>query len=114
MAVAMFLRVPVPARTYRRLLEILEWDASPPAGGILHVAAEAEDGLEICEVWRTRATAEGFLRDRLTPILEELGATEPVEHAILPLHNLFAADLETIERIGTVSLPGLRAGAIIR
>ena len=114
MAVAMFLRLRVPAGTYHRLLETLEWDVSPPAGGILHVAAATDDGLEICEVWQTQATAEGFLHDRLTPSLQELGVTEPIEHAIFPLHNLFAADLDTIERIGTVSLPGMRAGAIFR
>ena len=114
MAVAMFLTLRVPARTYDRLLQSLEWDVTPPIGGILHLAAETAEGLEVCEVWQTREAAERFVRNVLEPKLEQLGVTEPVDCAIFPLHNLYAPDLDTIERIGTVSLPGVGAGAIFR
>jgi hypothetical protein len=114
MAVAMFLSLRVPAGTYDRLLQSLEFDVSPPIGEILHLAAETPDGLEVCEIWQTREAAESFLRDVLEPKLKQFGANEPVAYAIFPLHNLYAPDLDTIERIGTVSLPGLPAGAIFR
>src|SRR6478672_7019004 len=114
MAVAMFmtLRVSVPA--YDRLLQSLDWDVSPPIGEIIHLAAETPDGIEVCEVWQTREAAEGFVREVLTPALAQFGARETIDYAIFPLHNLYAPDLDTIERIGTVSLPGVSAGAIFR
>ncbi len=114
MAVAMFLRLPVSTGTYDRLIASLELDVSPPVGEILHVAAETSDGLEVCEIWQTREAAEGYLHGVLEPALYRIGARDPVEFAVFPLHNLYAPDLDTVERIGAVSLPGVAAGAIIR
>jgi len=113
-AVALFLRLPMKPRAYDRLVASLEFDVSPPIGEIVHVAAEADDGIEVCEVWQTRDAAEGFLYGVLQPRLRELGINDPLEYAIFPLHNLFAPDLDTIERIGAVSLPGVSAGSVIR
>jgi hypothetical protein len=101
-------------RTYDRLVASLQFDVSPPIGEIVHLAAEADDGIEVCEVWQTRDAAEGFLYDVLQPRLRELGVDDALEYAIFPLHNLFAPDLDMIERIGAVSLPGVSAGSIIR
>jgi catechol 2,3-dioxygenase-like lactoylglutathione lyase family enzyme len=112
MAVAMFLTLRMPPHAYDRLLQSLKFDATPPVGEILHLAAETPDGIEVCEIWQTREAAEGFVRDVLGPRLHEAGAKEPVDYAIFPLHNLYAPDLDTIERIGTVSLPGVSAGTI--
>ena len=114
MAVVMFMTLRVSAPTYDRLVQSLEWDASPPIGEIAHLAAETPDGIEVCEIWQTREAAEGFLHEVLEPRLMQFGANESVDYAIYPLHNLYAPDLDTIERIGTVSLPGVPAGAIFR
>src|ERR1700745_1993584 len=114
MAVAMFLTLHISASKYDRMLQSLEWDVSPPIGEIVHLAAETPDGIEVCEIWQTREAAEGFLHDVLEPRLRQLGAKESVDYAIYPLHNLYAPDLDAIERIGTVSLPGVAAGAIFR
>ena len=114
MAVAMFLRLAHLAPAYDRLLASLELDVNPPIGEILHFAAETDDGIEVCEIWQTREAAERLPARHADPTLHRLGVEEPVEHAIFPLHNLYAPDLDTIERIGTVSLPGVAAGAIFR
>jgi hypothetical protein len=47
-------------------------------------------------------------------MLHVVGVHDPVEYAICPLHNLYAPDLDAIERIGAVSLPGLAPGAALR
>jgi hypothetical protein len=114
MAVAMFARLALPPRAYDNLLVSLELDVSPPGGLILHVAAEGPDGIDICEVWQTHEAAEGFVRGVLEPRLFRLGIDERVDYSLLPLHNLYAPDLDTVERIGAVSLPGLAAGDVIR
>jgi hypothetical protein len=113
-AVALFLRLPMKPRAYDRMVASLEFDVSPPIGEIVHVAAEADDGIEICEVWQTQEAVEGYLFGVLQPRLQELGIDDPLQYAVFPLHNLFAPDLDTIERIGAVSLPGVSAGSVIR
>ncbi len=114
MAVAMFLTLRLHKSKYDRLILGLDWDVSPPVGAIVHLAAESPDGIEVCEVWQTREAAEGFVREVLTPALAQFDARETIDYAIFPLHNLYAPDLDTIERIGTVSLPGIAPGAIFR
>ena len=59
----------------------------------------------MCEIWQTRDAAEAYLRDVLEPALHQLGVGEPLDYAIFPLHNLYVPDLDTVERIGAVSLP---------
>jgi hypothetical protein len=113
-AVALFLRLPMTPTAYDRLIASLELDVSPPIGEIVHVAAETGDGIEVCEVWQTREAAEAFLHGVLTPRLHDFGVKDAVEHALFPLHNLYAPDLDTIERIGAVSLTGVSAGSVIR
>ncbi len=115
MAVAMFVRFTgISLQQYDRLMASFELDASPAVGEVLHVAAETRDGVDVCEVWQTRKTAESFVRDQLEPRLTELSLQPDVEFSIMPLHNLFAPDIDTIERIGAVSLPAVAAGAILR
>ena len=114
MAVAMFLRLPVQTAAYDRLLASLELDVSPPAGEILHFAAETAEGIDVCEIWQTHEAAESFLHSVLAPMLHGIGVHDPVEYSICPLHNLYAPDLDAIERIGAVSLPGADAGAVFR
>jgi hypothetical protein len=105
MAFATFLRFErLEPERYDRLLVGLDLDANPPSGQILHVAAPVDEGFEVCEIWRTREAAIAYLEGRFRPALIKAGA-EPPAVRIVPLHNLFALDVDAIERIGAVSLP---------
>ena len=105
MAFATFLRFErLEPERYDRLIVGLDLDSNPPSGQILHVAAPIEEGFEICEVWRTREAAVAYLENRFRPVLIRVGA-EPPSVRIEPLRNLFALDVDAIERIGAVSLP---------
>jgi hypothetical protein len=113
MAVATFLHFDhLAPETYDRLVLGLALDASPPSGQILHVGAPVEDGFEICEVWWTGEAAAAYLEQRFRPVLIRVGA-EPPEVRIVPLQNLFAPDVDAIERIGGVSLPAHVAPALM-
>lgn len=106
MAVAMFMHWPgVTAGEYDALMARLGLDASPAAGGVLHVAAFSEDGLEICDVWQTEQAFHGFLEHRLLPVARELDLPGEPEIRFQPLHNLYAADPDVIDRIGAISVP---------
>jgi len=106
MAVAMFMHWPgVTAGEYDALMARLGLDASPAAGGILHLATVGEDGLEICDVWQTEQAFNGFLEQRLLPVARELDLPGEPEIRLQPLHNLYAADPDMIDRIGAISVP---------
>lgn len=111
MAVAMFLRYPglTPAQ-YDRLLVELDLDANLPVGALLHAAAVTPNGINVCDIWQTEAAAEAFVERRLRPAFDEIGVRCEVEYRIAPLHNLFAPGMETVERIGAVSLPATAQG----
>lgn len=108
MAVTLFMQVPgTSLERYDRTIAGLGLDASPPIGEIVHIAAEAPDGgVDVCDVWQTRETAVSFVETRLKPALRDEGVTGEISYRIEPLHNLFAPDIDAVERIGSVSLPG--------
>ena len=106
MAVAMLMHWPgVTSDQYDAVMARLGLDANPPAGAILHVAAVTDVGVEVCDVWQTEQAFNGYLEQRLLPAVSELGIGGEPEIRIVPLHNLYAADPDMIDRIGAVSLP---------
>lgn len=107
MAVAMFMHWPgMTSDQYDAVMARLGLDANPAAGGVLHVAAVTEDGLEVCEVWQTEQALNGFLEHRMLPVVGELGISGEPEITVVPLHNLYAGDPDMIDRIGSMSIPG--------
>jgi hypothetical protein len=115
MAVAVFMHFPgLSQAQYDGLMTDLDLDAAPAFGEILHVAAEAPDGINVCDLWQTREAAEDFIARRLHPALELRKIEVQLRIDVLPLRNVFAPDLDMIERIGAVSLPGHDPGAALR
>ena len=115
MAVAMFMRFTgISPREYDLVIASLELDASPAAGHIVHVVCETNDGLLACDVFQTRETAESFVTSALGPRLAALQPSAGVDWEILQLRNLYAPDVDTIERIGAVSLPAYAVGNALR
>lgn len=111
MAYTLFMRYPdFSLGSYDRMMASLELDVNPPGGSILHIAAEGVGGVNVCEVWQTREAAESFVEHRLRDAAKRQGMKEPLSYRIEPLHNLFAADMDMVERIGAVSLPAGRSG----
>jgi len=107
MAVAMLMHWPgMTSDQYDAVMARLGLDANPAAGGVLHVAAVTDDGVEVWDVWQTEQAFNGFLEQRLLPVIGELGITGEPEIKVIPLHNLYASDPDVIDRIGAMSLPG--------
>jgi len=106
MAVTLFMRIPeLSLERYDAMMSDFEHDVNPPAGLILHVASEAVGAVNVLEVWQTAQTAESFVEHRLREALLAQKVNDPLSYRIEPLHNLFAADLDMLERIGATSLP---------
>jgi len=100
------MRVPeLSLRKYDDLLISLGLDANPPAGMIFHVASEAVGAVNVFEIWQTPQAAESFVRGRLQGALEAQRVKDPLSYRIEPLYNMYACDVDMIERIGATSLP---------
>lgn len=114
MAVAVSVRFPsLTPEKYDELISALDLDANPPAGLILHVAAEGEGEMVASELWRTEQTFRAFYDSRLRPALLMHAVEGQPNMEIRELHNLFAAEIATIERLGAVSIPATYAGAAL-
>jgi hypothetical protein len=106
MAVAMFMHWPgITGDQYDAMVSRLDLDANPAAGQVLHLAAVTDQGLEVCDVWQTEQAFHGFLEHRIMPAVAELRMAGEPEIRVVPLHNLYAADADMLDRIGAVSLP---------
>ena len=106
MAVAMTMHWPgLTSDQYDAVMAKLGLDANPPAGAVLHAATETDDGIEVFEVWQTEQAFNSFLEHRMLPVVSELGLSGEPEVRVVPLHNLYAADPDMIDRIGAISLP---------
>jgi hypothetical protein len=105
-AVILFMRIPeLTLDRYDGMMVGLGLDASPPAGLMFHVATESVGSVNVCEAWQTPQAAKSFVESRLRHALVHQGVKDPPSYQIEPLHNLFAPDIDMIERIGATSLP---------
>jgi len=111
MAVTLFMRVPeLSIEYYDRMMVSLGLDVNAPAGMVLHVATESVGAVNVVEIWQTSQAAEAFVEGRLKPALAAAKVKDPLAYRLEPLHNMWAADLDMIERIGGTSLPaGVRS-----
>jgi hypothetical protein len=106
MAVAMFMHWPgVTPHQYDAVMARLGLDVHPAAGAVLHVASLTEDGLDVCDIWQTEQSFQGFFAQRLLPVADDVGLDGEPEIRLVQLHNLFAADPHVIDRIGALSMP---------
>jgi hypothetical protein len=114
LAVTLFMRVPeLDLRKYDNMMVSLGLDVNPPAGMILHVASEGVGAVNVVEIWQTSHSAESFIEGRLRTALEAQKVKDPLSYRLEPLHNMYACDVDMIERIGGTSLPaGVSSSAI--
>ena len=106
MAVAMSMHWPgLTSDQYDAVMAKLGLDANPAGGCRPACATVTDDGIEVFDVWQTEQAFNGFLEQRLLPVVSELGITGEPSITIVPLHNLYAADPQMIDRIGAISLP---------
>lgn len=88
---------------YDQIVASMRLDAEPAAGAVLHVATPAPEGMVVCEVWRTVESYEAYVHHRLRPALHAHDVYDDPAVRISPLHNLYAPDMDAVERLGAVS-----------
>jgi hypothetical protein len=87
---------------YEQVRSKLGVDESPPAGGLIHIAARGEDGtIRIIEVWETREQAEEWA-EKVRATRQELGigGTTP-QITFFEVQRVLSAGPRPIEAVGT-------------
>jgi hypothetical protein len=93
MPVLMHVDLPgITPEQYDRVTEILNLEADPPKGGIVHIAAFDDSGLHVTDVWETREDFGRFAQERLGPAIQEAGAGDggPPDPRFTEVHNYYA------------------------
>ena len=90
MAVAMMVDNPNGSQEiYDRVREQLGLER--PAGGIFHVAGPSPNGgWRVIEVWESEEDAKRFVKERLLPAFEAVGAAPPPRPQFWLVHNHMA------------------------
>jgi hypothetical protein len=87
MAVAMVVDNPHGSQElYERLRDVIGIDR--PAGGVCHLAGpRPEGGWRVIEVWESEEDARSFVKERLLPAVEAVGAQPPPAPQFWPIHS---------------------------
>jgi hypothetical protein len=87
MAVAMVVDNPHGSQElYERIRELIGLDR--PAGGICHLAGPSPDGgWRVIEVWESEEDARRFMKERVQPAAEAVGAEPPPPPQFWQVHN---------------------------
>jgi hypothetical protein len=114
MAVSVVTRFPdLQAATYDEVIASLDLDSNPPAGAILHVAGDGDDAFVISEIWQSDHSFGDFHSSLHMTALRMHGVQTDPKVEIAPLRNVWAVEMDTIERLGSVSLPATYSGSVL-
>ena len=106
MAFALFTRVPeLDLARYDRMMVELDLDANPPAGRSSTSPRRARGASMSARSGRPVRRPRASSSAGCASAVSAQGVKEPLSYRIEPLHNLFAPDMDMIERIGSSSLP---------
>jgi hypothetical protein len=89
MSIVMVMELPgVTTEQYDELNQLMgiNGPGDEPEGLISHVCAKTDDGLIICDVWRSKADFDDFSANRIGPAAEKVGAA-PSTPRMAELHN---------------------------
>jgi hypothetical protein len=106
MAVAMLMEWPEVTQTqYEAVMQELQLDVNPPAGGLFHVAGPMSGGWRVVDVWESAEAFQTFSEQRIMPAVKKVGISTQPRIEIYPAHNIYAPAMSTISSLGASSLP---------
>jgi hypothetical protein len=80
----------VTREQYDAVRKIVNFEGDAPKGGLFHVAAFTENGLQVTDVWERAEDFQAFVEQRLMPGVQQAGIQGEPRVEILPAHNVFA------------------------
>ena len=78
---------------YDQLVAKMGYKAGGPGapGGIFHCVTKTEDGLRVIDVWQTREVFEKFAQEKIGPLSQEVGISNPPQISFFEVHNYLTA-----------------------
>jgi hypothetical protein len=90
MAIGIVIEIPGGTREqYDKVMEKMELDGKPSAGGIFHVAGPTERGWRVVDVWESKEAFQAFFDTKLGKALKEVGVP-PLSPSFFPVHNIIS------------------------
>jgi hypothetical protein len=77
----------VTPEQYQQIMEALELDGSPPAGGMLHAAGFDENGIRVVDVWESADHFHRFAEERLNAATQAAGVSGEPQVEFYEIHN---------------------------
>jgi hypothetical protein len=91
MATIMLMHWPeVTKEQYEEVRRSVNWEGDVPNGAKFHVAWFGDDGFRVLDMWNSREDFETFVRDRLTPGVQQAGIAGQPKIEFAPSHAIFA------------------------
>jgi len=66
--------------------------AAAPAGMLFHWVTKTEGGIQVTDVWETKAQFEAFATDQIGPLTAKAGFEGPPQITFHEVHKYMAAD----------------------
>jgi hypothetical protein len=89
---------------YDRVMSILDFDHTPPIGGLFHAAGFTPRGLRVFDIWNSQRDFERFQKDRLAPTLQKVGLTGQPIVEFVEAYNVYAPGIDVMKKLGASSL----------
>lgn len=90
MAVVMFMEWEgVTREQYEEVRKVVNWEGDVPAGGMFHVAAVTDTGLQVTDLWQSAEAFQAFVEGRLMPGVQQVGIKGEPRVEVHPIHALF-------------------------
>lgn len=84
---AIYAGIAVGKREYEDIKDDIGWEATPPAGALLHlVGFDEQDHVFEATLWETEGDHDAYRRDHLLPAARRAGVDLP-RPQLVPLHN---------------------------
>jgi hypothetical protein len=90
---------------YNQVMRTLDLDKNPPQGAIFHVASFNAGTLFVTDIWESQQAFERFQKDRLNAVVQKVGFTNQPKIRFSPVYNIYVANMDTIRKTGSTSLP---------
>ncbi|MGE0685970.1 MAG: hypothetical protein AB7P33_04445 [Dehalococcoidia bacterium] len=74
----------VTKEQYEAVRSDIDWVANPPAGGLLHVAAFADDGMHVVDLWDSPEQFQAFVDSKLGAATGQAGITSQPNVQMFP------------------------------
>lgn len=79
----------VTAEQWEAMQQQFKESTNPPRGIVAQLAGPFEGGWRVISVWESQETYEAFRRERLAPVIQQMGIVDQLQ--ISPLHSVMFA-----------------------